>query len=170
MPGIWSGDGRNEPIDMDPVSFYIYDLDNNGETTIDTKPFVHQSKCVNCGPSVEYNINGSSWNVLSGPLNIDFEGADVLQISLRLDPNTCFGDQYIYGGAVTFMNSSETNGSDLYQNLYVRWNSKYPLLPTMISSSASDAVSSNVPIPASALLLFSGLAGLIGFRRRIINR
>jgi hypothetical protein len=63
-------------------------------------------------------------------------------------------------------NSNEA-GPDLFQALYVVWD----LNPysTVTFCSANDPVTPNAPIPASALMLFTGLIGIIGFRRRVCD-
>lgn len=162
--------GGNKTISMDAVNFYLYDLDGSKNATIsaDTLTFPPQ---INGGTTpLEYNVNGTGWNDFTGPLSLEYGNAEMMQISFRLDPDSN-NDQFVYAGNVTFQNydaaNSEAAGRDLFQALYVQW---YRNPFTLTISSADDPVSSSVPIPASALLLFTGLAGLIGFRRRMINR
>jgi hypothetical protein len=161
--------GGNNTISMDAVSFHLYDLDGCKNATISSDTLTFPSQSDAYAPSVEYNVNNTGWNVFTGPLSIDYGNADSMQISFRLDPYSN-NNEFIYAGSVAFQNydavNSEAAGRDLFQALYVQ-RCKNPIITI---SSADDPVSSSVPIPASALLLFTGLAGLIGFRRRMINR
>lgn len=79
-------------------------------------------------------------------------------------------DHHLFSaGDVTFQIYDEADsneaGLDLFQALYVVWD----LNPysTVAFCSANDPATPNAPIPASALMLFTGLIGIIGFRRRV---
>jgi hypothetical protein len=161
---------ENNTFSMNADSFYHYDPDVSRNATIssDTLTFPPQSDAYT--PSVMGNVNNTGWHGFTGPLSLDYGNAESMQISFSLDPYSS-NNEFVYAGSVAFQNNDAANleaaGRDLFQALYAQCY-RGPFSITI--SSSDDPVSSSVPIPASALLLFTGLAGLIGFRRRMINR
>lgn len=159
--------GANYVTDMKPVSFYLYDLDGNDKATLSADTI--SAGAADNRPSLEYSLDGIKFDALNSHAAIEFGGDDFMQIFFRLAPTN--GGHDVDAGRVTFQNydltNSNTAGHDLFQALYVEWDWS-PF--TITISSADDPSSPSVPIPASVLLLFTGLAGLIGFRRRLSNR
>jgi hypothetical protein len=149
-------------------------LDGSGDATLNADTLTFALQPNGSAPSLEYNINGTGWSDFTGPLSFDYEdygNADMAQIAFRLDPNIN-NSPLVTGGNVTFqtydLDNSNVVGEDLFQALFVTWGAYNPSSITYCS--ASDPVGPHAPIPASALLLFSGLIGLIGFRRRMNHR
>lgn len=101
---------------------------------------------------------------------IIFSNSEIARIFLRMIPNYCSLE--IGADDITFPNSDLTHsitiGRDLFQSLHTHFVDGQPTSITI--SSTEDLDGSNTPVPASALLLFTGLIGLIGFRRRMMNR
>jgi hypothetical protein len=165
--------GGNYTTSMDPVSFYLYDLDNSHDAVLSADTLSFFTPANGSPPVLEYNINGSGWEGFSGPLSIPYGKADSVQISLRLYPmDDRYDNQSLTAGDITFQNydaaKSDEVGLDLFQALYVVWDMNTH--STVTFGSANDPVTPNAPIPASALLLFTGLIGIIGFRRQLNNR
>jgi hypothetical protein len=155
---------------MDPVSFYLYDLDNSHDAILSADTLSFFPPAIGSPQAaLEYNINNGDWESFSGPLSIEYGDADYVQIALRLQPIDDRNDnQFLTGGDIIFQNYDEANskaGLDLFQALFVVWDMNHH--PTVTFSSANDPVTPHAPIPASALLLFTGLIGIIGFRRRL---
>jgi hypothetical protein len=159
--------GANYATEMDPVSFYLYDLDGNDRATLSADTISASAAAKQ--PSLHYSLDGTKFDAFSSHATIEFGGEDFVPIFFRLAPTN--GGHEVDAGRVTFQNYDLTNsnaiGHDLFQALYIEWD-RSPF--TITISSADDPSSPSVPIPASVILLFTGLAGLIGFRRRLTNR
>ena len=155
--------GDNYTTHMDDVSFYLFDFDNDGHATLNANTISVDTA------ALEYSLDGNIFNSFTDPVSIDFGGSEAQQFFLRLLPSGY--ESYLDSGNVTFMNYNEAKsqvaGHELFQALYVQWDSS-PFAITM--AVGDDPVTSSAPIPASALLLFTGLMGLVGFRRRMMNR
>jgi hypothetical protein len=152
---------------MDPVSFYLYDLDGNGSATLSAGTV---SVGGNPVPDLEYSTDGTYFSTLTTSTTVNYaEGANLAQVFFRLNP-TNGNASSTEKGDVTFQNynivESAAENLDLFHALYVDWDSGQ----FTVTFTSSDDRFSPVPIPASALLLVSGLIGLVGFRRQMKNR
>ena len=170
LTGISNGGIKSTTTDQ--VNFYLYDLDKSRNATLsaDTLSFLLPPN--RPAPSLEYRINNSGWEGFNGPLSIDYGNTDLVKISFRLDPNENNDNIRSFPtGDVTFQGYDAANSNDagleLFHALYVVWDFHHHAAVTF--SSSDDPVTPNAPIPATALLLFTGLIGIIGFRRRVNN-
>jgi hypothetical protein len=147
---------------------YLCDMVPTGQATACNKNI--SSSCAPIGPSMKYTPFGSAHGSFGRPATINFSEPEIAQIYLRMVPN--YYAHEVDAGDITFQNYDLTHstavGNDLFQDLYIHWVVGLPSSITI--SQTEDLSSSNAPVPASALLLFTGLIGLIGFRRRMMNR
>ena len=109
---------------------------------------------------LQYSIEGNGWTTVSNYTSILISDVNSQSlISMRLfDPLT---STYTNGGTLTF--SGGTNGN-LENSLMIAW-ANGATLSFQTTNGPVDKLSA-VPIPASAILLGSGLLGLIGFGLR----
>lgn len=161
-------DGGGYTNSIDPFNMYLCDMDPTGEATACNKNI--SSHFGPTAPSMKYNPFGSARGSFGGPATIYFSEPEIAQFFLRMDPN--YFAHEVDADDITFQDYDLTHstavGHDLFQNLYIHGVVGHPTSITI--SQTEDLSSSNAPVPASALLLFTGLIGLIGFRRRMMNR
>lgn len=152
--------GENFTSDLNPVSLLLFDLDHSGQATLSTSTVSFS------GSSLEYSTDGSTWNTFNAPATIDFGDSNTAQILLRLNS----GSNFDQDGQITYLNydaaASTSNAMDLYHSFFVMWDTE----PVDITIGSTDDRFAATPIPASALLLFTGLIGLVSFRRRMADR
>jgi hypothetical protein len=152
---------------MDPVGFYLYDLNGDDTATLNASTF---SVGQNPDYNLEFSTDGTSYSVLNTYTTISYgSGSELAQVYFRLVPINGNASP-IKTGDVTFQNhnfgESNAAGLDLYHAFSVGWDSGQ----FTVTFSSSDDRFSPVPIPASVLLLGTGLIGLIGFRRQMKKR
>lgn len=161
-------DGGGYTNSIDHFNKYLCDMDPTGEATAFNKNISsHFGPIV---PSIKYKPMGSARGSFGEPASINFPETEIARFFLRMVPDY-FGHE-VDAGDITFQDFDLTHstavGHDLFQGFYIHW---VMGLPTSITiSQTEDLPSSNAPVPASALLLFTGLIGLIGFRRRMMIR
>jgi hypothetical protein len=163
------GDGQDLTVVQDPVHFWLFDVDGNPShnVTLSANTLSVSSSSI----TLQYSYTGAAndFSDFDSPITVDTGSDNVQQIFFRLDIP---GPNYATGGDVTFqnydLNTSENMGIDLFNNLYLVWDTGN--FTITITSASGNGRFSNVPIPASALLLFTGLIGLIGFRRRFSGK
>jgi hypothetical protein len=161
-------DGGGFSNSITPFNKYLCNMDPTGEATACNKNISSHFGPIE--PSMKYNPMGSARSSFGELATINFPETEIARFFLRMVP-----DYYAYevdAGDITFQDCDLTHstavGHDLFQGFYIHW---VMGLPTSITiSQTEDLPSSNAPVPASALLLFTGLIGLIGFRRRMMNR
>jgi hypothetical protein len=164
--------GWNYTTSMDPVGIHLYDLNSSHDAILNANTISFPKPSIRLAPTLEYSINDGDWEDFSGPLSIHYDQCDPVQISLRFHPRGNYNSHQLFSADdVTLQTYDKTKsneaGLDLFQALYVVWDINNYSAVTFFS--ANDPVSPNAPIPASALLLFTGLIGIIGFRRRMNN-
>lgn len=156
---------------IDPFNMYLCDMDPTGQATACNKNISSSSAPIGTSMKFKkYNPFGSAHGSLGRPATINFSEPEIAQIYLGMVPN--YYAHEINAGDITFQNYDLTHstavGNDLFRDLYIHW---VVGLPSSITISQTEDLSScNAPVPASALLLFTGLIGIIGFRRRMMNQ
>ena len=129
------------------------------------------------GKTPRYNYDptvsgGASW--LSGSFNQALDAALATYTTDHPGINLCQLDTFAFlndtinGGY--FANSTEAwEGSGENPNDYLFWDEIHPTTGAhwLLSEVADEQLNSCVPVPPSFLLLISGLAGLVGIKRRL---
>jgi hypothetical protein len=138
------------------ITFLVHDVNGDESAIIEADTF-------GTNKTLEYSTDNANWDAFSGTGPIVtksfFTPANgSQQVWLRLSQ----GNSTDTDGTMSFLGS---NDSGLYSSVIVQWTSGGGGQFTFAAPNNGDLISA-VPIPASALLLFSGLIGLVGFHRR----
>jgi len=112
----------------------------------------------NATGTLQWSYNNSNWTIANDPFVVSVSQNGGTQIVyLRLDSPTTTEGNVSYDGYIA---------PNLYRTVSVDWSVKSDYKVTIKSANEPDGVSP-VPLPASALLLGSGLLGLaLVYRRR----
>ena len=153
---------------LDSFNSYFRDMSPSGAAYADIDIFSLGSTPVI--PVVESAPDGPARGFADTRAAIIFSSSEIARIFLHMVPNHFAQEND--AGDITFpkydLTHSITVGHYLFQSLHANWvdgqSTSIPL------NSTEDPDSSITPVPASALLLFTGLIGLFGFRRRMMNR
>lgn len=163
-----SANGGSFTTYIDPVSYHLCDMNGTDQATpgADAISFISAAS----QPVMECSKDGTAFGAFDTPAAINFGGTDMDRISFCIVPDN--DEQALDAGYVPFRNygltSSTALADDLFQVLYYQCVGGGSTSTTI--NSADDLANPGAPIPASALMLFTGLIGLIGFRRRLMNR
>lgn len=160
--GLTSQTMADTTINMNPVFLYVFDssLDNDFSVTLTGNFYSYP-----VGPKLQYSIGGtSSWldwpNVNTLTINTP---SGVEKIFFRVD----LGNQYDSDAVVTFLGPGDPY--PYFQSANLLWEFKTePSIEIRFSTATANNLDrlSFVPLPSSALLLGTGLAGLVMVYRR----
>ena len=141
--------------DLEPVSFWVL----NGSDD-DTVQLMVSSTPTTVGTGLEYSVNQTNWFEAN---TIDMVSIDILGEDDR---------ELVYwkfnGNNVADLTFFDGNDDDLWDSVTIYWDD-ISIELSFVVPVCGDSVAP-VPIPASALLLGSGMVGLIAFGKRVRKR
>ena len=148
------GSAQAAIMEMDPVYFYAVDSLSDSDATVKMDITIFG----NAPGTLQWSYDNSNWTNVTGSFNVDAHHDGGKQILyLRLNNPTITAGDVSYSGYIA---------PNLYRTVSVDWSVKSDYKVTIKSANEPDGVSP-VPLPASALLLGSGLLGLaLVYRRR----
>jgi len=146
---------------MDDVSFFAVDdisdpVGGNGSVTLTNLMINYYGTDP---ATLEYSVDQSNWFVAGDSFTVNPVSGGVEQVYLRLN---C-GTDMVTSGVITFLSPE----GDLFNGLKVDWSNQIDMTITIADNDDNVAP---VPIPAAVWLLGSGLFGLIGVRRRSMEK
>ena len=174
QPAAWAmltgiADGGSRMTAVVPVGIYLYDPNgfDQAAPNDDTNPFRMRT----CLSALEYSADSIVFRASDTPVSIDSGISDSSQIFSRMVPDDWHQIDPAYADDVTYREYDLINSpaacDDPFRIPFDLWVS---VEPTFIAiGPTEDMVKSSTPVPASALMLITGLVGLIGFRRRMMN-
>jgi len=154
-----------QSLDMDTVSIWAVDC-YNGSGPGQDNSVVLDSNFYGQGATLQYN-DGEGWIPVAANGTISLNMIECKkEVFFRLAENP--GNvTYDYSAALTFSGGSDSQccSLDVYNSVFMDWGGDVGQVElTFISTKGCDKVAP-VPVPPSAIMLFSGLLGLVGVRR-----
>jgi hypothetical protein len=163
-----TANGGSPVTSPDPAGFYLNDLKGfdqaaPGNVTTSSRLMTRLS-------TIEYSAESSVFHTADTPASINSGDTDISSFFSRRVLNNSW--DLIDAEDVIFHNYDLANwpagGGDPFRIFFAQW---IAVEPAFIALGATeDMVKPSTPVPASALMLITGLVGLIGFRRRMMNR